>query len=320
MKHSLTLTSIAAIALLSIASTQSQAVLLLEEGFAAGGATPAANQYQSDPDSTNGVDGDSLTAQGPAGSAGFNAGDNWTVETGNAAVASVVFPRVLDNGLGYTDSLGNQLVTTDGAADWHRDNSTGTTSKRITRVTNLVPSLPEVGYFSALVQFTDGTGGQIELRTASNTNTSSRTFFVGFDSDGNAVAGTGNTVRQTATVFAADQTYLLFGELTNDGTQDNLRLWLNPSDLSNPTLDAPILNEGNIGSGWVGSNPIFTIRDMSLFSETSQFSQFIFDEIRLASTPGEALPFTGPPIPEPTTAALGLIGMAGLLARRRRAA
>lgn len=312
MKERSKLLAIYAFSLLAFVSSTSQGVLLLEDGFAAGGDNPLPNQYRSDPVSTNGLNNDSIIGQGPA-LTGFDAGANWV---NLDAVAGFVYPRVLDSGLSFSN--GSQvLVTSDGAVDWHRDSSANAT-KRITRDTNLVPSLPNVGYFSALVQFTEGVGGQIEFLTDNAAGTSTRFFLFGVNADGDVIAGTDNVDVTVATGLAAGETHLLFGELTNSGTNDLLRLWLNPSDLSDPTGDAPIINSVGIGAGWVGSNSGFTVRELRLFADTSVGEQFIFDEIRLGTTPGDVMPFIV--LPEPTTAMLAMAGMGMLGLRRRRVA
>ncbi len=304
-------------------SSASDAATFLYEGFPAGGTTPAAGEYQSAPVSTNGVDNDSIQGQGPASGIGFNAGANWA----GSPVASVIYPRVLNTGLSYTDTMGNTLITTDGAVDWHRGTSTNTDSKRETRATNLSPSLPNTAYFSGLFQFTSGKFGQFELTQDQTGGGDSRDLFFGFNSSGNVVAGTqgqsnpaNNATVTSASSFTAGQTYLLFGEIVNNGSDDVLSLWINPSDLSDPTADIPVFDSLDIGAGWVGGNPNFTIRELSFYAGTSQNSQFIFDEIRVGDSAADVLPIPAA-VPEPASLAvwalLGLIGV-GVALRRRR--
>ena len=317
MKGSATATAVAVSILVAICGTAANASLLIEEGFPAGGASPAAGQYQSDPDSVTGAnggvaDGDSILFQGPSGAVGFNAGVVWDESVG---VASFVYPRVLDTGLDYTDGLGNTLNTTTGAADWHR-NTGGPSLKIATRATNLPVGagneLPGTAYFSALMQFTPGLTGQIELHQLN------REFVFGFDTSGHVQvatqgAGVGGPVAG-AGIFAANTTHLVFG-LISDGAPDSVSIWVNPADLADPTAGPASLTSSAFGSGWV-INSSYTIDALHLAANVGGGDQFIFDEIRVGETAADVLPFT--PVPEPLTLVLTAIGMLCLFARRLR--
>ncbi len=314
----------AATILVSLSSTCFSATFIYE-GFPAGGEFPAAGQYQSAPVSTNGVNNDSIQGQGPAG-VGFDSGVNWSEDP----VASTIYPQVLGAGLNYADTLGNTLNTVGGAMDWHRVSGSPFT-KRESRATNLSPVLPNTGYFSALLKFTDGTFGQVELEQHNGSGGNDRDLYFGFNASGNLVAGTqndGNNNNNKAlvgsNVFSADSTYLLFGEVVNDGVEDDLRIWINPDDLSDPTAGTPEIDSTNAGSAWVGNNPSYTIRDLHLFANTTAGSQFVFDEIRVGDTAADVLPFTAARVdvvPEPASIAiwtmLGLC-LAGYGYRRRK--
>ena len=281
--------------------------LLIEEGFPAGGASPTASQYRSDPDSTNGTNNDAITGQGPAGAIGFDAGVNWT----SSAAAATVYPKVLDTGLSYTDGMGQQLRTSVGAVDWHRV-SGSIFDKQSDRVTNLTGSLPNTGYFSALMQFTSGTNGQVEFLQHNGSGGNARSFVFGFDTAGHVRAATessGTVEAVGATVFAANMPYLLFGEIVNDGTNDDVRIWVNPADLTNPMAGGAEIVSTNIGSGWVGANSSYTIRELGLFAAPPAGGQFIFDEVRVGETFADVLPlFDGTP---PTVATLSPADNAG---------
>lgn len=329
MKKNLSLAS--TLLALAAMTSQAHAVLYIYDGFSAGGTTPVAGQYQTSPDSTNGTNNNSLVNQGPA-TIGFNAGVNWALATaaptvGATAVAAGIYPQALSTGLNYSDNSGNTLVTSEGAADWHRSAGASATNKRISRATNLTPTLASTGYFSVLMKYTDNLGGRVELFQADAANGSHRSLFFGFNDAGNLIAGTsvdgGSTTAVTsAQTFAADTTYLLFGEVVDDAVNDDIRVWLNPVDLSNPTSGVPILTSTNIGTGWVANNANFTIRQMRLLSmPDATGDQVIFDEIRVGTTIEEVLPFTSAiVVPEPATATMGLLGLAGLMIRRRRMA
>ena len=274
--------------LITLLGSAANAALLIEEGFAAGGASPAASEYQSDPASTTGKNNDSIVDQGPGGAVGFNAGVLWTEAVG---VGSIAYPEALDTGLEYTDTEGSRLNTTAGAADWHRD--TLNSSLKVTkRVTNLPvgagSELPAVAYFSALMQFTSGLKGQIELHQLN------RELIIGFDTSGHiqvAVqgSGSGGPVAGT-TVFAAGTTHLVFGQISN-GSPDAISIWVDPTDMSNPMGDTVALTSSAFGSGWV-VNPSYTVDALHLTANLVGGDQFIFDEIRLGETAEDVLPYT----------------------------
>ena len=310
----------AVLALIVAGGPAANASLLIEEGFPAGGASPAAGQYQSDPDSVTGAnagvaDGDSILFQGPSGAVGFNAGVVWDEMVG---VGSIVYPRVLDTGLDYTDGLGNTLNTTVGAADWHRT-AGGPGLKVATRATNLPTGsgneLPATAYFSALMQFTSGLTGQIELHQLN------RELVFGFDASGHVQVDTqgagdvGAPVSGTD-VFAADTTHLVFG-VVSDGAPDSVSIWVDPADLSDPTAGLASLTTAAFGSGWV-VNPSYTIDALHLAANLVAGDQFIFDEVRVGETAADVLPFT--PVPEPSTLVLAALAVLCLAARRRQRA
>jgi hypothetical protein len=127
-----------------------------------------------------------------------------------------------------------------------------------------------------------------------------------------------NVTVLSSQVFSPGETYLLFGELVNDGVDDDLRLWVNPSDLSNPTSDAPVIASLDIGSGWVGENAAFTLRQLQLFADTPPGSQFIFDELRFGSSIDDVLPFAAASVPEPATWIAWMVAACGVLLGMRR--
>ena len=271
--------------------------LLLEEGFPAGGASPAADEYASDPDSVTGAnlgvaDGDSILFQGPSGAVGFDAGEVWDEMVG---VAQHVYPRVLDTGLDFTDTEGNELTTTEGAVDWHRDTAPGAGRKLASRITNLPVGagneLPEVAYFSALMQFTAGLAGHVELHQLN------RAFRFGFDAAGHVEvategAGEGGPVSGTD-VFAADTTHLVFGVISN-GVADSVAIWVDPADLTDPMAGPASLASSAFGSGWV-VNSIYTIDALHVAADVAGGDQFIFDEVRVGETAEDVLPYVGLP-------------------------
>ena len=308
-----TIVGLAASTLTGLCGPAAYAVLLIEEGFPAGGASPAAGEYASDPDSLTGAnggvpDGDSILFQGPAGAAGFDASDVWDEMVG---VAQHVYPRVLDAGLNYTDSRGNQLTTAGGAVDWHRDTAPGAGPKLASRNTNLPvgagDELPEAAFFSALMQFTSGLSGQVEFHQLN------RAFVFGFDAGGRVQvatqgAGEGGPVAGVD-VFAAGTTHLVFGVISN-GPADSVSIWVNPADLSDPMAGAASLTSSAFGSGWV-VNPSYTIDALHLTADLAGGDQYIFDEVRVGETAGDVLPYTPPQVEVPTLGIVDYVQDAG---------
>ena len=76
MRVSIRLVAMVAVCAVLVTAGGARAALLAYDGFADGGAAPGAGQYLTTPDSTNGLNNNSVVNQGPALSPGFDGGAN----------------------------------------------------------------------------------------------------------------------------------------------------------------------------------------------------------------------------------------------------
>ncbi|MCC5830323.1 MAG: PEP-CTERM sorting domain-containing protein [Phycisphaeraceae bacterium] len=294
--------------LLGAAADPASASLILYDGFPAGGDSPTAGQYQSEPASTTGANNDALHGQGPD-LLGFSSADAWSNQS---PVAATVYPRVNSTGLEWSNAAGTQfLITAEGAAEIFRDgSSTGDLAKGVIR--DVSPALGGLGatyYMSGLLQFSEGTEGTVRLVVGRQQAGGPREHFFGFNSDGNLIAGSDTgQFGISSEVFDADTAHLIIARFHDGGIGNrSVDVWINPQDLTDPgaanyTFDADHATVLNLNA-------------LRLFAETGQGVQdpsFIFDEIRLGTSFAAVTPW----IPEP--ASLALLGISGLVLLRRR--
>ncbi|MGE9268078.1 MAG: PEP-CTERM sorting domain-containing protein [Verrucomicrobiales bacterium] len=301
--------------LLMSSTLASQATVLFYDSFAAGGSSPNANQYQSDPASTNGINNDSITrsisesfdGQAPA-TLGFDS-SGWQ---SNEGAAATVYGRIDDNSL-----IHSSLVDTPGSFNVFRSgsNSSGSQRKEYARqlTSNLGNGASEL-YFSALVNFTSGLEANISIiQGASNV------VGFGFDASGNAeVFGSAYGTIDTSTAsFAGGQTHLLVAKVYNDGGTERIDLWVNPNDLANEANNASsqVLSGVELTSGnFVTGNAISRLRFSAGTGNSISDPNQRFDEVRGATTWAEAFNV----VPEPGNLALLALGSLSFLRRRRR--
>ncbi|MCC5848106.1 MAG: PEP-CTERM sorting domain-containing protein [Verrucomicrobia bacterium] len=298
---------IPSLAVLMVAA-QASASLLAYDGFLAGGEFPAANEYQSEPASTNGTNNDALHGQAPD-RLGFSTENAWVNQD---SVAASVYPRVNSTGLTWTNQTGTEsLITTAGALEIFRSGSaSGGQTKGVRR--NAIPTTGGLGdtfYMSGLLQFSPGTAGSMRWQVGSSQTGGPREHFFGFNASGNLVAGTGNTFGTSTDVFAADTTHLVIARF-HDGGQGNrtVQVWANPASLTNPGTADYTFAADHFG----GHN----LNALILRGETGNSVQdpsFIFDEARLGFSFESVAP-----IPEPGTLMLLVIAMGTLAIFRRR--
>jgi len=316
---------------LAAASTGS-AALLLQDGFAAGGATPGPTAYQSAPDTTDGSDNNSIDGQGPP-RLGFT-GD-WAVNSPFANLTDVIDPA----GLTYTDSNGVPLKTTPGHVRYINGFGDHNVSRSASRDTTLTGSMtnfttPEQGvYISMLLRVNDTIldtfddvdgdlrGPHVTVQHGSRSiNFSIQKNGTTGDVEASAILekNPGSVDRTTAGVTKAvspGETVLLVAHLFNDGG-DKYQLWINPEDLVDLSASTTVFDGGQAGdSGFVEDNSSFGLESITFDpgSQTEAGGVFEFDEIRIGTTFRSVVP-----VPEPTSLALVTLLAPLALARRRR--
>ena len=287
------------------------AALLVYDGFEAGGATPGAGQYQSEP----GFPDDRLNNQGPART-GFVG--SWADQ---GAVAATVYPRVNSSGLTWTSVAGQVLDTTVGSAEIFRSGSIGGSQiKQSARDTDSI-AVGQSFYVSSLLEFNAGTESTLRFKVGQGQTGGPRDHFIGFNSSGQLIAGTDNTFGDSGLdLFAADTTHLIVA-MFNDGGQGNrtVDVWVNPADLLAPGAADYTFSANH----FQGHN----LSGVELETQTGQGvvnPSMIFDEIRLGQTFQDVTPFStaptdngdAPAVPEPASAALLAMGTLALLRRR----
>jgi MYXO-CTERM domain-containing protein len=277
-----TLVALAAVCL----ATPASAALLVQDQFQAGD-PPALGEYNS---------ATALVGQGPASATGFSG--NWSsVTAGTGSSNSIV------TGLTYLS-----LITAGSAAQVSGGN---------TRINHLLAnpftaSTTGTFYMSLLFQGsdTDGQFRSVEFHNGGNAG-ADRNFFLGMGG-GSGGFGDGSTqgIRlfgdTGATSLGASNTdvnmFVLKLELSSTNLSDTLTVYRNPTDL---------LVEGNntVGATFTGRNIAFDRLSLALFSTGT----VTLDEFRIGDTFADVTP-----VPEPSSAAFLLLGVALLVAHRVR--
>lgn len=303
--------------LISLVSSSSAAVLYYD-GFVAGGAGPVSGlAYISSPDSTNGINNNSLVrsvdatvnGQMPA-TPGFSTGTlgGWKTLSGMAAT---VYGRVQGTTLTYSG-----LNTGSGSVNIFRSGSNSAEqTKTITRdfATNLGSTASSL-YFSTLVNFDSGVSGALRI------NQGTALLGFGFDSAGKVIVFEGvtstsspsNILATSTASYTAGSTYLLVAHVYDTNKVD---IWLNPSNLSNEASSSgqKILSGVSLTSFQAGT----ALSSLGLVAQTGNnlsSPDFQFDELRGATTWGEV--FNA--VPEPSRAILLMLGTLAFCLRRRR--
>jgi PEP-CTERM motif len=150
-------------------------------------------------------------------------------------------------------------------------------------------------------------------------------LFMGFSGDAGNLAmryrDVGGTFTETILnpTTLANTTYAIVAriDVNTSGTSDSVTWWLNPTDFTSPatlTSTAQLTNSftGNVLSA---NTDLVRLNYLSFNWNSSAF----FDEARLGTTLASLGGQAGAAAPEPGTIALGTLGLAALLARRRRA-
>lgn len=316
-----------------LSAGKSEGAILLYEGFDSskynttggypsslppGGATDA---LVWDPDTT--VAGDNHVGQGPP-VFGF-ASSPW--QHGNSIAASV-YAKLENSQAPYTN--GGSLVTTTGQLNIRRTSGT-TGNKSFSRDLSLLNGttslLPGVLYISGLITRT-ATAFNIHISSSnsiSNPETvETRAFRMSVDTAGLVTftgAGSSTTVSDspiwdgtfTPTFFVMKIENAVLNE-SSPTSGDKITLYLNP-DLSSEGANVPAMEFGSASSGfYVTGNSTWAMDRITLSADPATGGSVVFDELRFATTWWDA----HAAIPEPHSALIVMLPLAGCALRRRR--
>lgn len=321
---------LAAIMLLGLAATPSstEAAILAYDGFASGGASPAAWQYRT----SGGYSSDAIAYKDnpPAMTAG---GQNPTTHGFQGAwttpdnTASSVYLRALSSSLNYTDTNNVSLITTNGSATLFRSGlSANPLSKTYERDISIPGPLPSTLYFSVLVNF--DANQPILFRTQTAGASAKPAFGFGIDANGfgfvstnNATTGATLTSQTTATALTPGTTYLLVLKVqeTVPLTMDVLTLYVNPL-LGSEELN--VAAASLTGDFFVAGQAGYELTNLFVTgvpngSSTAPTTRGVtFDEFRISTAWSDI----AAAIPEPTRLGMLAFAFGVVLLRRKRAA
>jgi hypothetical protein len=245
----------------------------------------------------------------------LNGGSGWS-DAWSASDANAQQFQVASNGLSYSDTQGNVLVT-GGRALQSFD---ATSVPRITRDADTSSIGTGTLWMSFLVRFVstteptaspgtpdrfgfsfellDGANGRFSIEKPSpNVSGQAPTSTISMSNRGGTATANSSTLLTGTTMFLARVTF------DASGANERADLWINPrldgeGNLGTPQIEN-LVSTGNWS--WTGPVRLSAIR-----------SVWEFDEIRFGTTYAQVTPY----IPEP--ASLGLLGLAGLMLGRRR--
>lgn len=287
---------------------------------------------------------------------GLNGGTGWGGGWGNLGGAISNNVPIISGSFGYTDTFGNILVTSgnrvfvtgNGPANGLAGGTLGSASPNRTLTlgqgTNGLPSVTWVSFLSQVVgpafPYADPAGGTVNYGRAQGMNLmfgGNERMLLGRSSQNGEPADPtwpndtwalnirGNATFSTNASITSDSltelTLVLVG-IFHDGNPGNFNdiayMWLNPSDLANPTNSAPVATIS--ADTFTGADRDLNFDRIRLFAGSSNsivgWGNIEFDEIRIGTgSPTDVLPF----IPEPAVASLlGLAGLGVVLHMRRR--
>ncbi len=222
--------------------------------------------------------------------------------------------------MNYT--AGGQTVQTTTGEVMHFRSSGGAGTKSYTRLLDTTPSgtanTHSTLYFSGMFSFTGGVSAAvIESGMGSVADIpGSRKFSMHVAPDGsltlNGNSATG--VSSAAGSIVSGQTYFFVWKLVNNGNDDIMTLFLNPVDLLSEGGNTSTL-EINGGTFMVVNNNSYELTHLRFGSAPGEGQSFLLDEFRIGTTWEDVVPV----IPEPSSALLGVAGLATVALRRRRA-
>lgn len=177
-------------------------------------------------------------------------------------------------------------------------------------------------WFSALVQANGIAQGNFNwmystLSTNGQNGVGFRLSNVGGSANFRAISGNndGTSNPQAGSTFAVGSTHLIVGRLVLDSSSGSvLRLWVNPDLASTPTELSPDTAELAISAADTATlRPSITGRAFGTGGADPAANNLRYDEIRIGTTFADVVP-----VPEPASGVFALVGMLGLVLRRRR--
>ena len=235
--------------------------------------------------------------------------DQWTFDGSLTSVNGKTF-SLQTYGVSYADGIATITRTGDNAGAVHLSSTgLGLEKNWALQMTVSIP-VNSSGTALSMVCFDNGSGNGLEFNLANPTdggvygftyNKGDNTWTgwgAGNQTDIKQVAGMTTLTfvnYEGAIYFGAGDTWATF----NNGTADS------PTNVANGALDKLLLGSGSGGANGPGGNYSFEVDDIVVYSfDTSKVS---VADVKAAL------------IPEPATATLSLLALAGLCARRRRA-
>lgn len=266
---------------------------------------------------------DSFSTGGGDYAVGALHGQTGTPESGSYAAAwsSATYlnfgdPQVTPSGLSYTDSNGNVLSVLGGKIYLERTEPGSYEKSAFVDPDGTPPSGDSV-YFSGLVDLGGAPYASFGFEIGNPGNPSAKDLIeIGVNSAGNLQVRQDGVVTGTAAgTFDVSSPVFLVARIQDNGGgsgQDRVHVYFNPLLDAEPVSANLIKDIGT--KGWYPSDPLLQLgfrADMTQYAAPTSF-----DEFRFGTTWADVTPFT--PVPEPGALTLALLGLAGLLATRRR--
>ena len=285
------------------AGSLAHADLLMYDGFPAGGSGPSADQYQSEPTTTDGSNNNSIDGQAPL-LAGFTNTLAWSLSSPHAQI----YGAVVEPGLNYIDSFGNSLVTTQGHLQFTNSYGSYGSGRNATRSTILPGPMTDytpttVGvYISVLMQFNQEAllyNNNKFLETSISQAGRKFKFGLETNANGQAVAyivnetNLGSKPHNVTKVVTPDTPVFMVVHIYES---DQIEIWINPPDLTDETVGRDY-SGADLGAGYVGDNSSYGLDSVAVrFNSYSDAgASFMVDEIRVGTTWADAVPFLPSP-------------------------
>lgn len=299
---------------------ETEAAVLAYDGFASGGSSPTATQYNSS--ATYPANALAYFEPANGGNPAISGGQNPTTlgfsnawiapTTSSGQTAASVFFRANSTSLNYSDGNGVALQTTAGSASITRSGA-GSSDKTVMRALD-ISSIPSTVYISVLLNFTPNQSIEFDFQTLGG---NIKPFFgFGVDNTGTPylqLSNSGNYLTSQEKILASqalasNKTHLLVFkvEQTASPTVDTLSLYVNPL-LNSPLGTAAATHSGDF---YVANNGDYGWTNLHITTMPNS-GTMSFDEFQMSTT----WPVN---IPEPRIASLSLLAIAAMILRRQR--